>query len=341
MRPRRRIALVPRRIAPFALSSAIASCAHAPTPSRAPSPAATPLVASVAPTPTGCAPLGLEGPTQTLTLLGGRLRIALPADAHTEGPAASTPGFISRRGFAYLQRGRYQLTLIASETLGRADASLDGYVREQAHGGTVETARFAGAEAPLVLVPDAAPRTGDVTVARAYLPMPEGTVTTVEVAVTSVDEPMVASRCTELARAALARLEAGTARYDRGTGPVAIGPLMTLDLPAGVVAEQLSSGDEPTVVFAAVHALGEDEPRLTVTVTQHPPSISMPVDRAGLFLGRHVSWRNLYGGPGHERRSAVLRIPGHDEYAYALAEAPTLEGVGTMMDLASRIRPRR
>lgn len=345
-----------RFVFPCLFASTLGACAHAPPPAstdRAPEPVerARPLAPEPeplhlverlrdAPAP-ACGSLEPFGARRAADVLGGRLLVRMPDDAQraTGGDTDERPSGLSRVRVA---RGATSLSLVLRETLSLPGENLASYALAASAGDTpfgelAETAigAFRGV---VVENGDAAPQAGSFHVARAFVVSTEGTVIDVDIGIsTTRDAPVSPTACIALARGVLASLADGANHLDRSGGVHAIGELLTLDVPAGTITFPRYSGEVSFVVPAPI---GEPISSLTVEVTEHPPVIEMPIDRAGPYLGRTVSWRNLYGD-GIERRSALMHIPRRAEYARSTAEAPTVEGVQALMDLAGRIRVRR
>lgn len=294
-----------------------------------------------------CAALEDSEVTRSLPMLGGRLRMPLPDDGRLapNDPGELRDGLLVRRSLAYVMRGTVQLTVIAWETLRRPGDDLAGYaLAEDARDtpfGVVAPMRLGGSlDAVVVESTDPEARTGNVPVAHAFVVSPEGTLVSIAFVVTSVAEPLRAERCRPLVRRLLALVAPGPERLDLDGGPRAIGPLLTLEVPPGYAVEDVSTPEEPKLVLERVHARDELGATLTLTATRHPPDIALPIERPGPYLGRTVSWRDLHAD-GVERRSAILRIPGHEEYAFSLAEAATVQEVHALMELAGTMRVRR
>lgn len=294
----------------------------------------------------GCGALDRFEPTVRASVLGDRFSVPMSQDVRAaEERPAGQPGDLRRDSIVYVERGSIQLTVLAHETLSLpGDDLLAHALATEASAvpfGIVAPARLGGElDAVVVESTDPHPRTGNVLVARAYVVSLEATVSLFEFFVTSVAEPMVPQQCRSLVRRLITGIAAGQGRIHLGGGSHAIGSLLHVDVPAGYAVEDRSTPASTEVVFERVHPLGQLPPALTVSVTLHPPNIALPRDRSGPYLGRTVSWRNLYGSD-IERRSAILRIPGHEEYAFSIAEAPTIEEVSALMELAGRIHVQR
>ncbi len=292
--------------------------------------------------PGGCGALDDEFVPTERPMLGGRIALGAPPDAleRADRGAVAPPGTLVRESFVYVQRGTEQLTAIARETLGLVPDDLLAYAtghppRGMDRGELATVTLRGGAPAVVLESTSIDARTGNTPLARVFVAMPEGTLVLVDLVVTSTVEPRSAARCRALARRTLERLSLGTGRLVRTEGDRAIGPLVVAAVPEGYVTEDLSTPDAPSMVFYRPAPLDAPPARLTVTVTRHPPNVATPVDRTSRYLGRNVSWRNLYGD-GVERRSAVLRIPGREEYVHSLAEATSLEELEPLITLASR-----
>lgn len=285
-------------------------------------------------------------PALSRPLLGGRLTIGMDPSAHVETPPTfgvfdegsavpSSEFAVSLRGDAFVVR--------ATETFWQAAPELAPTLEAEARarlGDVHALGALAAFPGSLVFVKhdETESHGGPSPLASAYLPMPEGTLVRVEVSVWAHDSAIAPSACVGTIADLLATVTLGPTRLDLAGGAHPISPYLRLDVPAGYAVEAHSFGGESWEVrLTRPMPWGSPPYVLLVEVTQHPPNIAYPVDRAGPYLGRHVSWRHLYMD-GMEGRSAILRIPGREEYAFSRIMVPTAEDVAPLVALAGRIR---
>lgn len=308
------VSRVQTRLIAFLLCTS--ACLHAPEAPRDTAPAAA-----------TCGRFETTATPTPVALLGGRLTVALPRGARSLWPATfhTTIDVGNRDGQV--------LIVSALETHGLVPADLEAWAKSQAKGARVETRRLGGPLVGVIVEPGA--QTAPELLGRAWVPTPDGTVAVVDLFVRGVPEPQ--QRCREFARHVFSTLRHGAARFEQSGARHHIGPWLELDTPPGYVVERTTTSEASTLTIVKLRPLGTRNARLTITSTEHPPNIGMPVDRAGPYLGKTVSWRNGYTD-GIETRTAILRIPSHVEYAYSRAEAPTMPELDELMAIAGAIR---
>lgn len=310
------------RLGWLTVAATLAGCAHseAPPPPR-PRPPPHVVVTNRAPpqAPDDCSTL--ERGDTTVTLLGRRVTLAVRGRwaSWSHGHTALPPGYVEPESSVITRVRGGDLRLDAEDTWASAGDDFEARVKKE--GGD-----------------DVQPLTGTLRgfvtgrgqeLARAWLVLPEGNVVKVRAYGPEL--------CRPLALAAMHALNAGDVKVDTSARTLKLGALVELEVPEGFVAQHWGTGELDGVVLMKRVPYGAIAPHLDVNITKHPPNLGTPADRVSPYFGKTVSWRNRYLD-GIEARSAILRLPGHEEYAYSTAWSPDATGLVELIAIASKLR---